>query len=256
MSETTLQYEKARVRIFSTRQELGAASAAHAAQIIQRAVRERGKARVIVATGNSQLDMITALAEIPGIDWRSVEVFHMDEYAGMSSTHPASFRLWIKNRVEDKVHPAKVQYIQGDAADPDAELQRYTRLLMSAPIDLAFVGFGENGHIAFNDPHVADFQDPVILKRVTLDEACRRQQSGEGHFPTPDDVPKEAFTITCPGLFRAAAWVCCVPEARKAQAVKGALEGPISTACPASIVRTHPDATVYLDAESASLLGR
>jgi glucosamine-6-phosphate deaminase len=249
-----MQYGTARVRIYPSRQELGAAAAAHAARIIQQAVRERGKARVVVATGNSQLDMITALAEVPGIDWKSVEVFHMDEYAGMSSTHPASFRLWIKNRVEDKVHPAKVQYIQGDAPDPEAEIERYTRLLMSGPIDLAFVGFGENGHIAFNDPHVADFQDPAILKRVTLDEACRRQQAGEGHFATPEAVPKEAFTVTCPGLFRAAAWVCCVPEARKAQAVRNALEGPIGTSCPSSIVRTHPNATVYLDTDSASLL--
>jgi glucosamine-6-phosphate deaminase len=255
MSETTLQYGAARVRVFPTRQELGAASANQAAGILQKAIREKGKARVIVATGNSQLDMITALVQIPGIDWRSVEVFHMDEYAGMSATHPASFRLWIKTRVEDKVHPGKVNYIEGDAADPDAEIERYTRLLLSAPIDLAFVGFGENGHIAFNDPHVADFHDPKILKRVTLDDACRRQQAGEGHFPTFDDVPKEAFTVTCPGLFRAEAWVCCVPEARKAEAVRNALEGPIATSCPSSIVRTHPNATVYLDKESASLLG-
>ncbi len=256
MPETNLQYGNAKVRIFPTRRELGEASARHAAEIIRDAIRRRGKARIVVATGNSQLDMITALAEVPNVDWKSVEVFHMDEYAGMPATHPASFRLWIKNRVEDKVHPKVVHYIQGDAPDPDAELERYTKLLMAGPIDLAFVGFGENGHIAFNDPHVADFKDPKILKRVSLDDACRRQQAGEGHFPTFDDVPKEAFTGTCPGLFRAEAWVCVVPEARKAQAVKNALEGPISEACPSSIVRTHPNATVYLDAESAVLLAR
>ena len=255
MPETTLQYGAARVRVVPARQELGAASAAQAARILEKAIREKGKARVIIATGNSQLDMITALVEIPDIDWKSVEVFHMDEYAGMAATHPASFRLWIKKRVEDKVHPGKVNYIAGDASDPEAEIERYTQLLMSEPIDLAFVGFGENGHIAFNDPHVADFNDPKILKRVTLDDPCRRQQAGEGHFPTFDDVPKEAFTVTCPGLFRAEAWVCCVPEARKAEAVRGALEGPIATSCPSSIVRTHPNATVYLDKDSAALLG-
>jgi len=256
MSEKTLQYGNARVRIFSTRRELGEASAQQAGGIIRDAIRRKGKARIIVATGNSQLDMIQALVEVPDVNWKSVEVFHMDEYAGMSDTHPASFRLWIKNRVEDTVHPGKLHYIHGDAPDPHAELDRYTRLMMAEPIDLAFVGFGENGHIAFNDPHVADFKDPKILKRVSLDEACRRQQAGEGHFPTFDDVPKEAFTVTCPGLFRAEAWVCVVPESRKAEAVRKALEGPISEACPSSIVRTHPNATVYLDAQSAALLSQ
>jgi glucosamine-6-phosphate deaminase len=256
MPETNLKYGNARVRIFPTRRELGKASAAHAGEIIRDAIRRKGKARIIVATGNSQLDMITVLPEVTDIDWKSVEVFHMDEYAGMPSTHPASFRLWIRNRVEDRVHPGKVHYIQGDASDPDAELERYAKLMMAGPIDLAFVGFGENGHIAFNDPHVADFKDPKILKRVMLDDACRRQQAGEGHFPTFDDVPNEAFTVTCPGLFRAEAWVSVVPEARKAEAVRNALEGTISEACPSSIVRTHPNATVYLDLESAALLSK
>jgi glucosamine-6-phosphate deaminase len=250
----TSEYGKARVRIYPSRQELGAAAAAQAAQIIRDAVRDRGKTRIIVATGNSQLDMITALAAAPGVPWNAVEVFHMDEYAGIGRDHPSSFRYWIRTRVEEKVHPKVVHYIEGDAADPDTELVRYARLLDAEPVDLAFVGFGENGHIAFNDPHVADFQDPLMIKRVTLDDACRKQQAGEGHFATPDAVPREAFTITCPGLFRAANWVCCVPERRKAEAVRNALEGPISTRCPSSIVRTHPNATVYLDQESASLL--
>ena len=225
-----------------------------AAAIIRHAVDQRGRARIIVATGNSQLDLIAALTHLPGVPWNAVEVFHMDEYVGLPENHPASFRLWIRTRVADKVHPKAVHYIAGDAPDLDAEIERYTRLLTEAPVDLAFVGFGENGHIAFNDPHVADFQDPAMLKRVTLDDPCRRQQAGEGHFPTPADVPRDAVTITCPGLFRAEAWVCCVPERRKAEAVRNALEGPIATACPASIVRTHPNATIYLDAESSSLL--
>jgi glucosamine-6-phosphate deaminase len=249
-----LLYGTARVRIYSSRAELGAAAAEDAASIIRKAVAERGRARIILATGNSQLDMIGALVEIPEVPWTAVEVFHMDEYVGMPETHPSSFRLWIRTRVEERVHPRVVQYLAGDAPDPEPEMERYSRLLNAAPIDLAFVGFGENGHIAFNDPHVADFNDCRTLKRVLIDEASQRQQAGEGHFDRPESVPRDAFTITCPGLFRAAAWICCVPDLRKANAVRDALEGPISTACPASIVRTHPGATVYLDTLSASRL--
>jgi glucosamine-6-phosphate deaminase len=188
------------------------------------------------------------------LDWKRVEIFHMDEYAGMAADHPASFRRWIKTRVEEKVHPGKMNYLAGDAPDLKAEMSRYVQLLNEAPIDLAFVGFGENGHIAFNDPHVADFNDPAVVKRITLDEACRKQQAGEGHFKDVESVPADALTVTCTGLFRANAWICCVPEARKAQAVRNALEGPISVSCPASIVRRHPNAHVYLDQESSSLL--
>src|SRR5581483_420069 len=195
-----------------------------------------------------------SLVEVPDVPWKQVEVFHMDEYVGMPSSHPSSFRRWLKTRIEDRVAPGKMQYLAGDSPDPDAEMRRYEGLLLSAPIDLAFVGFGENGHIAFNDPHVADFNDPAMIKKVQIDEASQRQQAGEGHFPSPELVPRDAFTITCPGLFRARAWVCSVPELRKATAVRDALEGPISTRCPASVVRTHPNATVYLDRESASLL--
>jgi glucosamine-6-phosphate deaminase len=244
----------ARVRVYSTRAELGAAAAADAARIIQQAVAARGRAHIILATGNSQLDMIGALVQLSGVPWTSVEVFHMDEYVGMSDTHPSSFRLWIRTRVEDRVHPRVVHYLAGDAADPEAEMERYSQLLDAAPIDLAFVGFGENGHIAFNDPHVADFEDRATVRRVLIDEASQRQQAGEGHFDRPESVPRDALTITCPGLFRAGAWICCVPDLRKAQAIRDALEGPVSTACPSSLVRTHPNAIVYLDTESASLL--
>lgn len=249
-----LQYGTARVLIYSSRDELGLAAARHAAELTRQAISARGKARLVVATGNSQLKLIHALVEIPGMEWSRVEVFHMDEYVGMPLTHPSSFRRWIRLLIEEKVHPGIINYMEGDAPDPDAEMERYSRLLRAEPIDLAFVGFGENGHIAFNDPHVADFDDPAEVKRVSPDDVSRRQQAGEGHFANPDLMPKEAFTMTCPALFRAGAWICSVPELRKARAVRCALEGPISTACPASIVRTHPNATVYLDRESASLL--
>lgn len=250
----TLLYGTARVRIYPSVRALGAAAAADSAEVICRAVADRGRARMIVATGNSQLELIRALVEVPNVPWRSVEVFHMDEYVGMPDTHPSSFRLWIRTRIEEKVHPGAVEYLAGDAADPDREMERYSRLLNAAPIDLAFVGFGENGHIAFNDPHVADFDDAATVKRVVIDEASQRQQAGEGHFPTPESVPRDAFTITCPGLFRTGAWICSVPDLRKARAVWDALEGPISERCPASIVRRHPNANVYLDTASASML--
>jgi glucosamine-6-phosphate deaminase len=200
------------------------------------------------------LDLIQSLVELPGVDWSRVELFHMDEYAGMPPDHPASFRNWIKTRVADRVHPKEAHYLAGDAADLTAEIQRYSNLLRAAPLDLAFVGFGENGHIAFNDPHVADFADPAEVKLVSLDDACRAQQAGEGHFGSLAAVPREALTMTCPALFRASAWICAVPDRRKAEAVRRALEGPIAESCPASLVRTHPNATVYLDVESASLL--
>jgi glucosamine-6-phosphate deaminase len=244
----------AQVRIFRSRQALGMAAALRAADLIGNAIDKKARARVMVATGNSQLETVGALVSLEGINWDLVEVFHMDEYVGIADSHPSSFRHWIRTRLEEKVHPYSVNYIAGDAADLDAEIDRYTNLLNAAPLDVAFVGFGENAHIAFNDPHVADFDDPVVLKRVTLDESCRRQQAGEGHFKDAESVPKEAVTVTCRGLFSAAAWVSCVPELRKAEAVKRALEGPISPACPASLVRRHPNAHVFLDGESASLL--
>jgi glucosamine-6-phosphate deaminase len=247
------QCGNARVHIYPNRAALGAAAAERAAQVLTRAIEKRQKPRVIVATGNSQLPLVEALVQHK-LNWNAVEIFHMDEYVHMKADHPASFRLWIRTRVEEKVHPGKANYLAGDAPDLDAEMKRYSQLLNAEPIDLAFVGFGENGHIAFNDPHVADFNDPATVKLITLDEASRRQQAGEGHFKDIDSVPKEAMTITCSGLFRAENWVCCVPERRKAEAVRNALEGPIAESCPASLVRRHPRADVYLDAESSSLL--
>jgi glucosamine-6-phosphate deaminase len=217
-------------------------------------VAKRGRARVVVATGNSQIDFISALTGLPDVPWHAVGIFHMDEYVGMSDSHPASFRKWIRERVVDKVRPASAEYLIGDAQDIEGECSRYSALLLAAPVDLAFVGIGENGHIAFNDPHVADFNDPKTVKVVELDEACRRQQVGEGHFPSIEEMPKEALTMTCPALMRAEHLVCSVPDARKARAVANAIEGPLSESCPASLLRTHPDARVYLDRESASLL--
>ncbi len=243
----------ARVAIYGSAAEAGSAAAGHAAEIIRAAIAKAGHARVIGATGNSQIPLIDALVK-EDLDWKAVELFHMDEYVGLPADHPASFRRWIKTRLEDRVHPGVTHYIHGDAEDLDAEIARYAGLLMADSIDVAFVGFGENGHIAFNDPPVADFNDRQILKVVTLDEACREQQAGEGHFRDAASVPSRAVTITCTGLFRARSWVCCVPESRKAEAVQNALEGSVSERCPASLVQRHVDASVYLDAASAARL--
>ena len=250
----TFDCGKAHVSVHPSRTEMGRDAARKAAEIIQSAIARRGRARIIVATGNSQLDFIGALVEHKEVAWPQVEMFHMDEYIGLPAQHPASFRLWIKTRVGDQVPLAVANYIHGDAPDVDAEIARYSALLAAGPIDCAFVGFGENGHIAFNDPPSANFDDPVPIKIVELDPACRRQQVGEGHFKNIDSVPRTAITITCSGLFAADAWICCVPERRKAHAVHEALTGPITTACPASVVRRHPAAWVFLDEDSGSLL--
>jgi glucosamine-6-phosphate deaminase len=252
----TFQVDHARVEIFDSIPALGASAAARGAAIIRKAIAKQGRARIIVATGNSQFEVIKALVPAEGIDWNRVDVFHMDEYVGLPDNHPASFRLWIKTRVADQAHPRIVHYITGDAADLAAECRRYETLLNESPIDLCLLGVGENGHIAFNDPHVAEFHDPATIKLVELDERCRLQQVGEGHFPALGDVPRQALTLTCPALMRSRHMICSVPEKRKAEAVRCALKGPLTPACPASLLRTHPRATIYLDLDSASLLAR
>jgi glucosamine-6-phosphate deaminase len=254
-SPTGFSKGEAKVQIYRSSESLASAAAHHAAQLIRAAIESNGRARIMAATGNSQIAFVTALTK-ESLQWNLVELFHMDEYVGISAHHPASFRRWIRERIEDVVHPRAAYYLNGDAPDLESEVIRYSELLQEAPVDLAFVGFGENGHIAFNDPPVADFADPVMVKRVTLDEACRKQQAGEGHFKDVESVPKEALTVTCTGLFRAKAWVCCVPDVRKAAAVRDALEGEISERCPASLARRHSNTHVYLDAESASLLSQ
>ena len=246
----------ARILIFSTLEDLARGAAAAAAGIIGHAIQRNGRARIIVGTGNSQERMIHHLARSGGIDWKAVEVFHMDEYVAMPMSHPASFRGWLKKHLAGVVGAGRFHYLAGDAPDLQGEMNRYARELSMAPIDLCFIGFGENGHIAFNDPHEADFNDPKPIKRVRLDEKCRMQQVGERHFASLEEAPREAVTLTCPTLMSAQHVLAVVPEQRKAQAVREALEGPLSARCPASLVLTHPSATIYLDRDSASLLSR
>ena len=250
----TFQAGNAQVHVHPDADALGQAAATDAAAIIRDAIAQRGEARLVIGTGPSQDTVIAALTAMPDIDWSCIEVFHLDEYVGMGDDHPASFRRWLREHVVDTAHPKAAHYLPGDADDVDAACADYIAQLNRAPLDIAFLGFGENGHIAFNDPHVADFNDARPIKRVTMDERCRQQQVGEGHFATLDEVPREAVTLTCPTLMQPRHLICSVPDRRKAEAVRGALEGPISEQCPASAVRRHPAARVHLDTESASLL--
>jgi glucosamine-6-phosphate deaminase len=233
---------------------LALAAAREAAATVRAAVERRGEARVLLATGNSQLAFLAALVASPGVDWTRVRAFHLDEYVGISPAHPASFQRYMRERVGTRLPLRSFDYLDGDAADPEAEARRYESLLRARPVDLCCCGIGENGHLAFNDPPVADFDDPRDVKVVPLAEESRRQQVGEGHFATIDAVPTHAITVTIPALLRAGRVLAIVPEARKAAAVRRSLCGPVAPSCPASALRRHAHATCYLDAESAAEL--
>lgn len=239
--------------VFENKVDLGLAAAKAAAQAVSEVLSQKEKANLIFSTGASQFEFMAGLKQVD-IDWSRIAAFHLDEYKGMKDDHPASFRLWLRTRVEEPFKPSVFHYIEGDAPDAEAECERYSKLLEENPIDLGFIGIGENGHIAFNDPPVADFNDTKLVKVVELDEACRRQQLGEGWFPTLEDVPPEALTLTVPAIMRCKQIISVVPDARKAEAVKNALTGPINESCPASILRTHPNITLFLDKDSASKL--
>lgn len=243
------------IEVHKARESAGASAASRAAEILRCALRERGEARVIVASAPSQDELLSGLASASGIDWGQITIFHMDEYEGLPESHPATFRAYQRRHFLSKITPRAFHAIGGESADLVAECARYAALLAEAPIDLVCMGIGENGHIAFNDPPVANFSDPQDAKVVELDEDCRRQQVNDGCFQDIVSVPKRAITLTCPALMRAAHAVCIVPGARKARAVRDAILGPVSHACPASILRAHPDARIYLDAGSASGLG-
>jgi glucosamine-6-phosphate deaminase len=248
------QYDQLRVAVFADNAALGAAAAVLAAEAIREAIAERGIANVILATGNSQLTTLHALRQIPGIDWPAVNVFHMDEYLDLPPGHPASFPLFLRQHLLDHVPYGRFYPVPGHPADVDAACRGYELLLRAHPADLCCLGIGENGHLAFNDPPVADFEDPVWMKQVPLDERSRQQQVGEGHFSSLDEVPRFALSLTVPALRAARLMLCIVPESRKAQAVRAALLGPISTACPASILRQTPHCRLLLDRDSAAAI--
>lgn len=236
--------------------EMARNAAACAAEGIVKALAERGEARIIVATGASQFGFLQALTARPDIDWSRVTGFHLDEYAGLPVSHRASFRNYLRQRFVGALPvPLKgFNEVNGEAPDLAVECRRLKALLEAAPIDVACVGIGENGHLAFNDPP-ADFETREAFLVVDLDEACRHQQVGEGWFATLEDVPKQALSMSVPQIMKSQRIVCTVPDARKAAAVKNAVQGPVSNLCPSSILQTHPDCTMFLDPAAAGQLG-
>ncbi|MHC5055217.1 MAG: glucosamine-6-phosphate deaminase [Planctomycetota bacterium] len=243
-----------RIRVFDTKDVLGAAAARDAAEGIRAAIAERDAAKIVVATGASQFEMLAHLMEEPDVEWPKVTAFHLDEYVGMGPDHPASFRRYLRERFVGKVGAvAAFHEIRGDAADPVAECRRLGALIAARQIDVSCIGVGENGHIAFNDPP-ADFEteEPFIV--VDLDEACRRQQLGEGWFETLEDVPSRAISMSVRQIMRTRTLIVSVPDERKAEAVRATVESAVSPDVPATKLREHADCRFFLDHESASLL--
>jgi len=245
-----------KVVVSDSKQELGRHAARHGAEVIRQVIQDTGAATIVVATGASQFEMLRELVAAPDVEWGKVTGFHLDEYAGMAMSHPASFRRYLKERFADRVSPPlrAFHYINAEG-DLQAECARLGHLIENHAVDVAFIGIGENGHLAFNDPP-ADFETEEPYVVVKLDEACRRQQLGEGWFPTLEDVPQQAISMSIRQILKSQVIVCSVPDARKAQAVKGAVEGPVAPHLPASILQEHDHATIYLDPDSASLLSR
>ena len=240
------------LKVFPDKKSLGDAAAAQAATAIRGAIRDRGTARVVAATAASQAEFLGALVKAPDIDWSRVELFHLDEYIGLPVTHPATFRKMLLELLIHKTGIKNYHLLDGDA-DPAEVCERVGRVIASAPIDVEFLGIGENGHIAFNDPP-ADFENEKPYLVVTLDEACRRQQVGEAWFADISQVPKQALSMSVKQILKAKEILAVVPDTRKAQAVKACFEGEISPMAPASILRRHSNATIYLDEKSAALL--
>jgi glucosamine-6-phosphate deaminase len=249
------------ISMFASNAEVGQAAAADAAAFLQQTIQERGHANVILATGNSQLSFLESLRLMPDIDWSKVNIFHMDEYINLEPGHPASFPAFLHRHFLDHLQPPAGAFfpVPGQRTEigvhPEANdgCKEYEKLLRAYPADLCALGIGENGHLAFNDPPYAEFNDSVWVKVVELDDVSRRQQAGEGHFPDLESVPTHAITLTIPALLAARKVLAIVPEGRKASAVQRALHGPIEENCPASILRQTAHAHLYLDHESAAL---
>jgi glucosamine-6-phosphate deaminase len=241
------------VNVFDTKAAMGKAAAGKGVELISRAIEEKGAACIILATGASQFEMLGELVKA-GVDWSKVTVFHLDEYIGIPDTHPASFRKYLKERFLELVSPAAFYAIDGEV-DPEGECKRLGEIIGKHVVDVAFVGIGENAHLAFNDPP-ADFvtEEPFIV--VDLDLACRNQQLGEGWFPSIEAVPEKAISMTVRQIMKSKKIICTVPDNRKAEAVKKTVEGEVVPEAPASVLQTHPSAWLYLDLGSASLMNR
>jgi glucosamine-6-phosphate deaminase len=241
-----------RLRVFETSTELAASAASDAAAVIREALLARGRARIIAATGASQIAFLDRLVDEPDVDWTRVELFHLDEYVGVSADHPASFRRYLLERLIRPTGMQTYHLLKGEA-DPKEVCRSVGAELRRAPVDVAFAGIGENGHLAFNDPPADfDIDEPYVV--VELDERCRQQQVGEGWFASVADVPRTAISMTVREILRARVILSVVPDLRKAEAVHACVDGPVSPMAPASILQTHPNTTIYLDRDSASLL--
>ena len=246
--------DKLPVELYASNDELGQAAANKAQQILKKAINQKGFANLILATGNSQLTFLKALRILEGIEWQKVRIFHMDEYIGIDPSHPASFPLFLENHFLQFTKPGHFHPIPSVPSDLNSACKTYEALIRKHPADLVAMGWGENGHIAFNDPPDAHFDDPHWVKVVDLAEESRLQQVGEGHFTSLNKVPKQAITLTIPALMSPVHILCIVPETRKANAVKACLSEPVEESRPGSILRTISHATLLLDQDSASLL--
>lgn len=253
-AKRTFTKDKLTVNAYPTTIEMGEDAAAQAAAVIKDLLSKKETINMIFAAAPSQNEFLEALVATPGIDWSRVNAFHMDEYIGLPSDAPQGFGNFLDRAIFGKLPFRTVNYINGGAEDIAAECERYSKLLRENPVDVVCLGIGENGHIAFNDPWVADFHDPQLVKSVPLDEVCRQQQVNDGCFATIDDVPTHALSLTIPALCAGEWMFCVVPHTTKANAVRTTIEGEISEKCPASILRTKEHAYLYIDADSASLL--
>jgi len=242
------------IKIYSNKEVMGKAAAQKAAEILKDAIDKKGKATFVIATGASQFEFLESLVQIDSIDWSKTTMFHLDEYVGIHDDHPASFRKYLKDRFISKVHPGDVYLIEGDDKDPEQECARLNRIIGNYVIDISFVGIGENGHLAFNDPP-ADFDIEDAYLVVLLDEACRKQQLGEGWFKNLDEVPKRAISMSIKQIIKSKNIICTVPDRRKAEAVGNCFKGEkISPNCPASILKKHDNCFVFLDDQSSVYL--
>jgi glucosamine-6-phosphate deaminase len=248
--------DKLNVYVYDARPRMGAAAAAVVAGEIRRLIEARGRAVGIFASAPSQNEFLAALVEAPSIDWSRVVGFHLDEYLGMDDRAPQSFRRFLIDRLVNKVAMSEFHGLRGDTEDRAGESERYSELLAANPPDFAVLGIGENGHLAFIDPPFCDFDDPQRVKVVELDEVCRAQQVNDGAFATIDDVPHHALSLTIPTIMARPRLFAIVPGPAKREAIKGTIEGPVATTCPASILRRHPNAYLFIDRDSASLLSR
>ena len=246
--------EKLQVKLFSNRREIGKAAGQSVAEKMKEILRVRKALSIVFASAPSQNEFLEELSQSPGIDWRNVTAFHLDEYVGLSSEAPESFGHFLRVKLFEKVRPGNVYYLNGMAGDLEAECKRYAGLLKDHPLDVACIGIGENGHLAFNDPPFADFQDPLIVKIVELDLVSRQRQVHDGCFKSLQEVPQKAITLAIPAILSAKFIYCMVPAHSKAEAVKRTLQDSVSTDCPATILRKHENAILFLDSDSAKLV--